>query len=79
MEWVESHRFETHDGYAGGFCKLDGVHIDGYLTEVRAPKWTYTARCSTEGRARSWCRHIVMRDRKQPMRRGKMPSLYTGD
>ena len=60
---------ETADGYLAGVRKLNGVELDGYLAEVNAPKWFYTARCPTAANAKAWCRKIVISDRRAPLNR----------
>lgn len=59
----------TVDGYRLGVGKVRN-NLLGYLASVETPNWTYTGSFETMASAKQWCRHIMVRDRKEPLKRG---------
>ena len=60
---------KTDDGYEFGAARLDRS-VDPFLASVRTPAGYYYdgGLHSTLGRALSWCRNTIAKDRRRPLR-----------
>lgn len=60
----------TDDGYTAAVFKMNRT-VDAYFGAVDAPAWSYTGLFATRDKAKAWCRKIVARDRRAPLKREK--------